>query len=72
MNKSGKSQFRKYLYHDIENEEETEKYLETSLSLIGYIVIYFNSLEQSLNSVICEYVTNRTDRPGLLPRTVIY
>lgn len=72
MNKSGKIQFRQYLYHDIENGEETEKYLETVLPLIGYIVMYFNSLEQSLNLVICEYFTDRTDRPGLLPRKLIY
>jgi len=48
MIQSGKIQFRQYLCHDIENERETEKYLETALPLIVYIVMYFNSLEQSL------------------------
>lgn len=66
MIKSKKRLFQQHLYHDIEDEAETEKYLEAALPLIGYIVMYFNSLEQSLNSVICEYFTDRSDSLGLL------
>lgn len=66
MIKSKKKQFEQHLYHDIENDEEKEKYLESALPLIGHIVMYFNSLEQSLNSIICECITDTTDSFGLI------
>jgi hypothetical protein len=55
-----------YLYHEIENEEESQKYLDNILPLIGYVVMYFNGLEKDLDKVICENFTDRTDYIGLL------
>jgi len=61
-----KKQFEQHLYHEIENEELVDKYLENSLYLIGYIVMYFNGLEKSLDSIICQMFTDRTDSTGLI------
>ena len=47
MIKSKKKQFEQYLHHDIELEDDPEKYLNVALPLIGHIVMHFNSLEQS-------------------------
>lgn len=52
--------------HDIENEERAEQYLDESLPLIGLVVMYFNSLEKSLDSFICEIISDRLDAPGLI------
>lgn len=58
--------FEQHLYHEIEDEEKTEEYLDTSLPLIGFIVMYFNGLEKALDSIICEIFTDRTDSTGLI------
>ena len=47
-------EFIQHLHHEIEDEDKAEENLENSLSLIGLIVMYFNSLENALNSVLCE------------------
>ena len=59
-------EFIQHLYHEIEDEDKAEENLENSLSLIGLIVMYFNSLENALNSVLCENFTDRTDSTGLI------
>lgn len=59
-------QFIQYLSHDIEDEDSAEEYLDKSLPLIGLVVMYFNSLEKSLDSLICEIISDRTDTPGLI------
>lgn len=66
--KQKKKKFIQHLHHEIEieNEVETEKYLENSLPLIGYIVMYFNGLEKALDSIICEIFTTRSDSTGLI------
>ncbi|MEZ4724177.1 MAG: hypothetical protein R2863_05920 [Candidatus Kapaibacterium sp.] len=64
--KQKKKMFEQHLYHDIEDEEKAEKYLDTSLPLIGLIVMYFNGLEKSLDNIICEILTDRTDSTGLI------
>ena len=66
MIKSKKKQFEQYLHHDIELEDDPEKYLNVALPFIGHIVMHFNSLEQSLDSIICENISDRTDSAGLL------
>lgn len=64
--KSRTKQFIQHLSHDIEDEGKAEEYLDESLPLIGLVVMYFNSLEKSLDSFICEIVSDRTDAPGLI------
>jgi hypothetical protein len=58
--------FQQHLAHDIEDEDQAQDYLVESLLLVGQVVMYFNSLEQSLGSVICEIISDRTDSPGLI------
>jgi hypothetical protein len=64
--KTKKEQFVQYLSHYIENEEEAERYLDKCLPLIGYITMWFNGLEQSLDNIICQIFTDRTDSTGLI------
>lgn len=58
--------FEQHLYHEIEDEEKAEEYLDNSLPLIGLIVMYFNGLEKSLDRIICEIFTDRSDSIGLI------
>lgn len=64
--KTRKKEFIQHLYHEIENEDKVEEYLDSSLPLIGLIVMYFNGLEQSLDSIICQIFTDRSDSTGLI------
>jgi hypothetical protein len=64
--KNRTKQFIQHLSHDIEDEERVEEYLDESLPLIGLVVMYFNSLEKSLDSFICEIISDRSDAPGLI------
>lgn len=64
--KQKKKIFEQHLYHEIEDEDKTEEYLDNSLPLIGLIVMYFNGLEKSLDGIICEIFTDRTDSTGLI------
>jgi hypothetical protein len=64
--KINKKQFEQHLFHDIEDEDEAEKYLDNCLPLIGYITMWFNGLEQSLDSIICQIFTDRSDSTGLI------
>lgn len=41
--KQKKKVFIQHLYHEIEDEEKAEEYLDNSLPLIGLIVMYFNN-----------------------------
>lgn len=59
-------QFQQYLFHDIEDEDKAEEYLERILPMIGLIVMYFNGLESNLDSKLCEIFTDRTDSTGLI------
>lgn len=58
--------FIRHLSHEIEDEEKAEEYLDNMLPSIGLIVMYFNSLESSLESVLCKNFTDRTDSTGLI------
>lgn len=64
--KSKLKEFVQHLYHEIEDEDKAEEYLDGALPLIGLIVMYFNGLESSLDSVLCENFTDRTDSTGLI------
>jgi hypothetical protein len=65
MNRKIKN-FIQYLGHDIDDEDAAERYLMESLPLVGLIVMYFNTLEKSVDSVVCEIVSDRSDEPGLI------
>lgn len=58
--------FTQYLCHEAEDDEKIEEYLNNALPFIGFIVMYFNSLESSLDSVLCENFTDRSDSTGLI------
>ncbi len=66
--KSKLKPFCQYIVHDIDVEdfEKADLYLDEALPLIGYIVMYFNSLESSLDHVLCEHFTDRSDSMGLI------
>lgn len=55
-----------YVYHEIDNYELIEKFLEKTAPLIGQIVYRFNTLEECLNLEICQWLNNRTDTFGLI------
>lgn len=64
--KSKLKEFIQHLYHEVEDETKAEEYIDTALPLIGLIVMYFNSLESSLDSILCENFTDKTDSTGLI------
>ncbi len=64
--KSKTKNFGQHLWHDIEDEDKAEEYLEETLPVIGEVIMYFNGLESDLNSVLCEWFTDRTDSMGLI------
>jgi uncharacterized protein YutE (UPF0331/DUF86 family) len=64
--KSKLIEFIQHLCHEVGDEEKAEEYLEDALPSIGLIVMYFNALESSLDSVLCENFTDRTDSTGLI------
>jgi hypothetical protein len=64
--KKKSTQLIQHLSHEIEDEDAAESYFDESLSLVGLVVMYFNALEKSLDSMLCQIVTDRTDVPGLI------
>lgn len=63
--KTHQIEFGQHLSHWVHDEEEAGKYIEEAISMIGIIVVYFNALEASLDFIICENFTDRTDITGL-------
>lgn len=59
-------EFAQHLYHEVEDEDKAEEYIDEALPSIGLIVMYFNSLESWLDSILCENFTDRTDSTGLI------
>ena len=59
-------EFVQHLYHEVEDEDKAEEYIDNALPSIGLIVMYFNALESSLDSILCENFTDRTDSTGLI------
>jgi hypothetical protein len=55
-----------HLYHEIEDEERVQAYLDDALPLVGKVVMNFNGLESGLNIMLCEHITDRSDSIGLL------
>lgn len=62
--KTRTKEFIQHISHEIENEANAEAYLNESLALIGLVVMYFNALEKSLDSLICEIISDRSDMLG--------
>lgn len=48
------------------DEDRAAEYLDDSLPLIGLVVMYFNTVEKSIDAFICEIMSDRTDVPGLI------
>jgi hypothetical protein len=61
-----RKKFDQHLYHEIEDEEKSESYLDDVLPMIGHVVMHFNGMEKFLDSMICEFFTDRTDSTGLI------
>jgi len=55
-----------YIYHEIDNHDKIEKFLEKTAPLIGQIVYRFNTLEECLNLEICQWLNSRSDAFGLI------
>ncbi|MEJ2046198.1 MAG: hypothetical protein P8X74_20300 [Reinekea sp.] len=64
--KSKLVEFSQYLAHEIEDDEKGFEYVSNILPNIGLIVMFFNTLESDLDSILCENFTDRTDSPGLI------
>lgn len=65
MKKTAK-ELGQYLSENHDFEKESEEFLDETAPLIGYIVHFFNSLEQTLDHAICERVNDRSDHPGAI------
>lgn len=55
-----------FIFDNHDFDGTSDEFLEKTAPLIGYVVHTFNSLDEQLNSVICERISNRTDGPGAL------
>jgi len=55
-----------YVFMTDNLEGASEEFFDESAPLIGSIVHSFNDLEESLNSALCQIITDRTDVPGLV------
>lgn len=64
--KTRTKQLVQHLSHEIDDEELAGPYLDDSLPLVGLVVMYFNAVEKSLDSFICEIVSDRSDALGLI------
>ena len=68
--KEEKLNFQQYSYEDhnldIDNDEEYENFLDITAPLIGYIVHEFNKLDETLNSAIWQFISDRSDQLGAL------
>jgi len=60
------TQLIQHLSHEIEDEDASESYLDESLPLIGLVIMYFIAPKKSLDSMICQIVTDRADVPSLI------
>lgn len=58
-----------FLFENHDYDGSFDDFLEETAPLIGYIVHTFNSLDEQLNSSICELINEHSDHPGAI---VIY
>lgn len=59
-------QLIQHLAHDFDDDEIGYDYISEAIPLIGLVVMWFNALENSINLILCEIITDRTDVPGLI------
>ena len=65
--KTKRKEFIQHLFHEEhEDQEKLDKILEPIMHSIGYVVLHFNALEQSLNHIICNIFSDRSDTTGLI------
>lgn len=64
--KNRRSPVGQYFIEGLGDTEDAFQYVENLLPLIGEVILFFNSLESDLDSVICEIISDRTDLKGLL------
>ena len=55
-----------YILEGLGEIENAHDYIEQLVPLIGEVVLYFNSLESSLDSCLCAFISDRSDQKGLL------
>ena len=61
--------FQQYSFENHDLEGDNNEFLNETAPYIGFVVHTFNQLEESLNSAICERISDRSDEPGAV---VIY
>jgi len=64
--KTRQTEFQQHLSHWVDDEAEAQKFIDDAIPMIGIIVVYFNALEASLDSILCENFTDRSDLTGLI------
>lgn len=64
--KSKQKKVDQYIYHELDDSEKIEAFLQKTAPLIGQIVHRFNTLEECLNLEICQWLNSRTDTFGLI------
>ena len=47
-------------------EDDNLEFITASAPLIGFVVVYFNTLEEDLTSFICNLISDRADAKGLI------
>ena len=55
-----------YVYHEMDDHDKIEAFLEKTAPLIGQIVNRFNTLEECLNLEICQWLNDGNDTFGLI------
>lgn len=55
-----------YMLENLGNTDDAYEYIEGLIPWIGEIVVAFNGLESSLDSLLCETFSDRSDQKGLL------
>lgn len=64
--KNRKSPVGQSILEGLGETEDAYDHVEDLLPLIGKVVLFSNSLEADINSLICEDISDRTDQKGLL------
>ena len=63
--KNKKHPMGQYIISEVGDTEDSYEYVQALLPLIGEVIIFFNSLESDLDHIICQIISDRTDRMGL-------
>ena len=55
-----------FIIDELGDTDEAYEYVYDLLPLIGEVVIWFNTLESDLDHILCNFISDRTDKKGLL------